>query len=92
MLKIDEDTKKREATVMTNNATGKERRTNQVGMAKCSYLDAFTCLFGGVCTLFSSIDTTPSFFFFISSILGTRDRPEIPSFALVSALWGAWLP
>ena len=42
VLKIDEDTKKTEATVMQNDATGKERSTNQADVAKRSYLDALT--------------------------------------------------
>lgn len=42
LLKINEDSKKAEATVMPNDATGREGRTNQVDVAKRSYLDALT--------------------------------------------------
>ena len=42
LLKINEDNKKMEATVMPNGAIGEGGRTNQVDMAKRSYLEALT--------------------------------------------------
>ena len=42
VLKINEDNKKTEATVMPSGATGEGGRTNQVDVAKRSYLEALT--------------------------------------------------